>query len=543
MLNSLSINTKLALLSGIVVTGFLIFGAVSYLTISKVKVNGPLYETIIQSKDLLADILPPPEYLLEAYLTSYQIEGANKDELPALVEKTKQLSKDFEVRHNYWLKEMPEGQQKNLIGKAYEPGRQFLDIMVNQFIPARQQDNAEDLTKAKASLDAAYLAHRAAIDELVAFSNSKAATDENAARETLASRLFWLAAVFAVVLAAAVALSIIITRSITGPVKVIVKHLTEGSEHVSAASEQITSSSQSLAEGATEQASSLEETSSALEQVAGQTRQNADNANKASSLATEARSEADKGNVAMNDMIGAMNAINKSSDEIAKIIKVIEEIAFQTNLLALNAAVEAARAGEHGKGFAVVAEEVRNLAQRSATAAKDTASLIDDAVKKAKDGGDMADRARKTLENITNSVKKVTDLIVEISSASSEQALGVDQVNTAVAQMDRVTQQTAANAEETAAAAEELTGQAETLNGMVVELTLLVEGAHHGNGLERRDFTAGTQKAPQRRTKSLPARRPEEKKGAGNGRRAHAGTAAVSKAGDVIPMDDDLSNF
>jgi len=267
-----------------------------------------------------------------------------------------------------------------------------------------------------------------------------------------------------------------IRRSVVNPIYTIIGALSEGSQQIASASSDISNSSQSLAEGSTEQASSLEETSSALDMMASQTRQNADNANQANSLASSTRHDAEEGNKTMGEMIEAMKAINRSSDEISKIIKVIEEIAFQTNLLALNAAVEAARAGEHGKGFAVVAEEVRNLAQRSATAAKDTASLIEDAVKKAAGGSEMANKAGEMLGGIVENVQKVTDIVAEIAAASNDQAQGVDQVNTAVAQMDKVTQQNAATAEESAAASEELNAQADSLNDIVIELNTLISG-------------------------------------------------------------------
>ncbi len=286
---------------------------------------------------------------------------------------------------------------------------------------------------------------------------------------------------FASVLLAIIA-SFFMVRSITKPVNEIINNLAEGATQITSASGEISSSSQTLAEGSTEQASSLEETSATLEQMAAQTRQNADNASQANSLSNSAREEAEGGVEAMSEMIVAMADINRSSEEISKIIKVIEEIAFQTNLLALNAAVEAARAGDHGKGFAVVAEEVRNLAQRSATAAKDTAVLIEDAVKKASSGNEIAARAGKALDGIVESVKKVTDLVGEISAASNDQAQGVDQVNSAVAQMDSVTQQNASTAEQSAAASEELDAQAQNLNGIVSELRALVEGSATGSG-------------------------------------------------------------
>ena len=268
-----------------------------------------------------------------------------------------------------------------------------------------------------------------------------------------------------------------ITRSITKPINRIIAGLTEGSEQVSSAAGQVSSASQSLAEGATEQAAGLEETSSSLEEMASMTKQNAVNAQQANTLAGEARTAADTGSQAMSKMNTAIQEIQKSSDETAKIIKVIDEIAFQTNLLALNAAVEAARAGEAGKGFAVVAEEVRNLAMRSAEAAKNTSEMIEESVKNSKNGVDIANEVGKVLEEIVDGIGKTSDLVGEISAASQEQAQGIEQVNSSVTQMDKVTQQNAANAEESASASEELSAQAETMNNIVAELTVLVRGS------------------------------------------------------------------
>ncbi len=272
-------------------------------------------------------------------------------------------------------------------------------------------------------------------------------------------------------------IGVLLTRSITKPINRIIAGLTEGADQVNDASMQVSSASQQLAEGASEQASSLEETSSALEEMAAQTRTNADNAQKANELASQARQNADEGDRTMGQLNNAMTAINESSSEISKIIKVIEEIAFQTNLLALNAAVEAARAGEHGKGFAVVAEEVRNLAQRSAQAARDTTTLIEGSVNRAKEGTGVADTAAKALQAIVSDVTQVADLLNGITQASEQQALGVEQVNTAVSQMDKVTQQNAAGAEESASASEELSAQAQMVKSTVNDLVTVVRGA------------------------------------------------------------------
>ncbi|VAX20684.1 Methyl-accepting chemotaxis protein I (serine chemoreceptor protein) [hydrothermal vent metagenome] len=273
-------------------------------------------------------------------------------------------------------------------------------------------------------------------------------------------------------------------KTVFKPIETVSKQMFDGADQVSAASNQVSDASQTLSEGSVSQASSLEETSSALEEMSSQTRQNADNASLANDLVTKTRSEAQEGSKTMEGMIESMKAINTSSEEISKIIKVIEEIAFQTNLLALNAAVEAARAGEHGKGFAVVAEEVRNLAQRSAAAAKDTATLIEDAVKKAEDGSATANQAGAMLDGIVANVKKVADLVGEIATASNEQALGVEQTNNAVSEMDKITQANAATAEESAASAEELSAQSESLKEIVSHLNSIIYGTT-GNGATR----------------------------------------------------------
>jgi methyl-accepting chemotaxis protein len=249
-----------------------------------------------------------------------------------------------------------------------------------------------------------------------------------------------------------------------------------GAAHrVSSAAQQLTGASHQLSSGSQEQASSLEETAASLEEITGTVKQNADNAKQANQLAMGSRDVAERGGQVVETAVTAMGEINKSSKKIADIITTIDEIAFQTNLLALNAAVEAARAGEQGRGFAVVASEVRNLAQRSATAAKEIKSLIQDSVGKVESGSELVNKSGQTLQEIVTSVKRVTDIIGEIAAASQEQSTGIDQVNRAVTQMDQVVQSNAAQTEELSSTAQSLTGQARQLQSLVAKFKL-VEG-------------------------------------------------------------------
>ncbi|UCC97478.1 MAG: hypothetical protein JSW66_16750 [Phycisphaerales bacterium] len=452
-------------------------------------------DTAEKAKQVLTEEVPLADCAMEAKYSIVQsritleeiAQATTEEEITAILSEYEKTINDF----NVWVTAALQGGVINgtkIIATDNEKVRQVADQLDKshesfqtaaiETIRARGDmiARAKDSDQAIEKLDEAGEAMTALLVEIEGLAGDEMSQAKQSGQAARATATWSLIAIVVASIIAGLLIGIFLTRSITKILNRIVSALSEGSEQVASASGQVSSASQSLAEGSTEQAAGLEETSSSLEEMSSMTKQNADNAQQANTLASEARKSADTGTESMTRMSAAINDIQKSSDETAKIIKVIDEIAFQTNLLALNAAVEAARAGEAGKGFAVVAEEVRNLAMRSAEAAKNTANMIEESVKNAKNGVDIATEVGKVLEEIVQRVGKTTDLVSEIAAASQEQAQGIDQVNTAIAQMDKVTQQNAANAEESASASEELSAQAGSMNEVVNELVTLVGG-------------------------------------------------------------------
>jgi len=310
--------------------------------------------------------------------------------------------------------------------------------------------------------------------------------------------------------------------------------MAESAEQVASASTQIASSSQSLAQGASEQAASLEETSASTEEITAMIQRNAENSKASAVHVLESAKQVEEANRVLKDMVASMEGINASSDKVAKIIKVIDEIAFQTNILALNAAVEAARAGEAGMGFAVVADEVRNLAQRSAQAAKDTTALIEESITRSREGSGKLDQVAGVIRAITESSGKVKSLVDEVKQGSEEQARGIQQIAKAITQMEQVTQKSAANAEESASAGQEMSSQSGVLRGAVKRLQAIVgaddTGAVSTSQAATSKTTARAAKAPVTRSPVRTLYPP-------------AAVATAKPGPEAFPLDGDFKEF
>lgn len=521
LINYFSVKAKLIMLLGLFVAGILILGFSCYETLRVVSVNGPIYQRIVQGKDVIADILPPPEYIIESYLVVLQMmDETAKDKLAGLVVTSKRLRVEYEDRHRFWINDLPEGKLKEtLVVKSYEPARAFFEARDQEFIPALERgDRDKAKALARGILKDKYEEHRKAIDEVTAMAVERNKEDEINAATVIRNKMLFFASLGLGIILLGLFFNWLIGRSISVPlghlvfalrdlVKAdgdltrrlevtgrdeigevtdsfnafveklhgIISQVRNAIETVNVSAGEIAQGSGDLAQRTEEQAAAVEETASSMAQLTATVQQSTDSAAQANHLARDVQIQAERGGEVVTQTITAMRAIHQSSRKIADIIGVIDEIAFQTNLLALNAAVEAARAGEQGKGFAVVAGEVRKLAERSAEAAKEIKSLIADSVAKVGEGGHLVDGAGQALQEILDEVKRVSGIVAEMAAASREQASGIEQVNRAIMQLDQTTQQNAALVEQTAAASKAMGEQAVNLHQLMGSFKLREE--------------------------------------------------------------------
>lgn len=652
-------NGKLVLLTTVFVAGFAVFGFMSYSTLNTVKVHGPHYTRVVQNKDLLADVLPPPNYIVESYLTAHlMVNEMDSKELESLIEHYGNLKSDYADRQQHWKDHLEDGPLKNEINEVSRvPAEEFFAVLDNQLIPAlllEDRDKAKELLNQ--TLPPLYGRHRASVDVIVESTNNNAIETEAEVASLISRRQTTTFCVGVALIAAVVAFAYWLSRSVRrqesemsriqsmveqAPINMffadreleiqymnpasakslvrLEKHITisaddvigksigrlfplteeqrltsadpnqlpaelrleldcetidllispvydqnsaylgatitweivteqlkmeqaisdqaemdrkrseqqeemaqetqrkvsvvldvvnqvangtfdidvpdlgsdpigqvgsalgkaissvrqtlcevkEVSSSVGTASKEMSLAAGQISKGAQDQAARLEETAASLEQITATVRQNSENAQEARSVATGSREIATAGGRVVSDAVNAMDEINEASKRIGDIITTIDEIAFQTNLLALNAAVEAARAGEQGRGFAVVAAEVRSLAQRSASSAKEIKNLIEDSNGKVDRGTNLVNKSGETLGEIVESVKRVTDFVSEIAAASEEQLVEIKQVNNAVTEMDRVTQSNANQTEEMAGTSESVLKHVGRLEGTV----------------------------------------------------------------------------
>ncbi|HEX7927541.1 MAG TPA: methyl-accepting chemotaxis protein [bacterium] len=496
------IKTKFILLTGIPILGVLIYVGLTWLALNRVSGDTafiiktlvlPLAEEdVTQANEFQTSIrlaLQADAAFSQARVAEMRAMSAvNADELrradaehQRLLEASKRLM--LEANNHFDAKSQEKYQD---FYQSYIQWEAQSKRVVKYLYDAKQRAEARSVSDGIAT--DLFNTLRAGLDELIAMQLKRVEaanasiksrvgrTDTESGK--VVSTMRWLLVVFSVI-GGVIAIILLllglgISTSIIRPIRNVIVKLNETAQVTAQASSEASESSQSLAEGASQQAASLQETSSALEEMAGMTRANAEHAQQADKLAADAMQLASNITGAMDKMRSAINEIKASSDQTAKIIKTIDEIAFQTNLLALNAAVEAARAGEAGRGFAVVAEEVRNLAQRSAAAARDTSNLIAESQGKAVSGVAATEEVGRVLTQVNDTIEKVGVLVSQVNAASREQSQGVEQINSSVSQIDQVTQRVAAHAQNTAQASLQLTTQAQDLLQAVALLSAMI---------------------------------------------------------------------
>lgn len=496
LLNNLKIRGKFFLLGAVIVAGCLASSAVALRIFETVKIHGPLFQRITEGKDIVADVLPRPAYLVESYLLVLQmLQSPGQEDLNLLVKRSQQLASEYRERQAHWAKTLSASELKQTLTSAsHEPANRFLELRDREFIPAVLAGDAVKAAAVAGQLKQHYDQHRRAVDQVVRLANQRIKEDErHAASET--RRMLSLAIMVGLsVIGAASFLGWRLARGMAQPLEALhggfvqlgqgriqtlaedersdeigevtrnynrfiarlatlVAEVRGGATAVATAAGQLSASAARLSHGTTDQAAAVEETSASLEEMNASINQNGANSELTEKMAIDGALEMSQCSQVVGESVHAMHTI-------AERISIIEEIAYQTNLLALNAAIEAARAGEQGKGFAVVAAEVRKLAERSQGAAREISEVASNPVK-------IAHRAGELLNELVPSARKTAELVQQVATASREQSASIAQVNQAMAQVDHVTQRNAASAEELASTAEGMAGRARNLRELI----------------------------------------------------------------------------
>jgi len=524
----MTFKSKLLVLIGVFVAGFILSSLFSFNMLNQVKVNGPIYQDIAQQKDLLADILPPPEYLIESYLVSLQMATADKTALPALIEKSQSLAKDFEDRRQYWIKELPDSEAKNLlIDKAYKPGKEFLDLQRSQFIPALQLGDAKAIEALRPQMEQKYAEHRAAIDELVKVATATSTAQEQEAADVIQHKSMLSTAMIVgfLLLGGGVSwwimsdvmrqlggdpqevLNVVKTMSsgnllLQPPKKLVADSLLANAYHMQTSLRDMISkvkdqanqvedmaralavAARQIAENVNQESDAVSSMASAIEEMSVSTAHISDQGGNAKQIAEASRSGAEQGAQVVNKTVagllltaqeietasGEVSRLGEDATHIIDVVKVIKEIADQTNLLALNAAIEAARAGEQGRGFAVVADEVRKLAERTGNATNEInqmSSKISEVVSHALSS--MGKVVETTHQGVVDA-ETAQNSIASIQQSFGEVANVIEDISAALAEQNIASGDLAKNTERVAQMSEENSGAAKNLMNLAHDL-------------------------------------------------------------------------